>query len=908
MAAAVPNIPILETKLCPASGAADLIAREQLEPPLAFVEGRVRVATVTAPAGYGKSTLMADWYTRIAQQGIATSWLNLDDDDNDPTRFTRYLTAALIRGGLDIQASDLFTGSDGAFARDSRSTLESLAGELAAAENRIVLFIDDLHFIHNTEILKILQWLTQYAPPQLQFVLGSRTESMLPLSRLRVRRALVEYGPEQLKFSAPEVATFINARLGCVLSADSIQLLSTRTEGWPAGLELATLILDDSPDPDKLVADFAGNDAGVMDYLGEVLLENLDAETRQFIFAIAQFNRVDAELVTAATGATHATRQLEALHARNLFFKRMDASGHWFRFHHLVGQFFREQGLRLHPEFCRQALIKGARNLYARKLVIESIHYAMRAQAWADASSWLDATVESLVFRRGYLHTIMEWMGQLPAEWARQHPRIRINYIFALIFFARPQTVEVQLQILRDQLAELRLAATPDQGLVRTLECEIGKHECHLAGISDDKDAMLQNCQEWLQRWPDDTEEGIGTVLNVYAFALKSHSRIDEALQVVADAKTRLIATESHYPLAWSYTIEGFIQLKRGDFESARDTALELIEHTQTHMPGLYQHAGIGHAILAFIEYEWGNLEAARRHLEAVPENEDDYLQADYLIVQHLAQARLYHASGGTDTGYTCLKKGQERARRTGLHRAELTLATEEISWLCRDNRFEQAHARARQLGLDQGPCDQHDFSLQAEKSYRVASRLHLSDAPAQAAECLKAAIDHSRELQLFHRQAQLLLLQAQAYALARDEAAALAVMEEALMLGAQHQYFRIYIDEGALVTQLLQGLKLRPEHRAAAPLLRKIQQASAPPAPRKTGSNHSPGVLLEELTQRESQILKRLQSGLSNREIAEAIFVSEGTLKWHLHNIYGKLAVKNRSGALARAHELGLI
>jgi len=905
---AVPTIPILETKLCPASGVADLIAREQLGAPEVFIKGLARVVTVTAPAGYGKSTLMAEWFTTIAQQGIATSWLNLDDDDNDPTRFTRYLTAALIRGGLDIQAQDLFTGSDGAFARDSRSTLETLAGELAEAAHRIVLFIDDLHFIHNAEVLKMLQWLTQYAPPQLQFVLGSRTESMLPLSRLRVRRALIEYGPEQLKFSENEVAAFINTRLGQVLSTASIRQLCTRTEGWPAGLELATLILDGSADPNQLVSDFAGNDASVMDYLGEVLLQHLDDDTRQFIFAIAQFNRVDAEMVAAATGATHPAQKLEALHSRNLFFKRMDQTGHWFRFHHLVGQFFREQGLRLHPELCREALVAGARNLYGRDLLIEAIHYAMRAQAWSDACSWLDAKVEALVFRRGYLHTIMEWMDQLPAQWAMQHPRIRINYIFALIFFARPQTVEVQLQILRDQLAELRQSTTPQQALISTLEREIGKHECHLAGISDDKDGMLNSCLQWLQQWPDDTEEGIGTVLNVYAFALKSHSHIDDALRVVADAKTRLIATESHYPLAWSLAIEAFIQLKRGDFEASRDTALELIDHVHTHMPGLYQHAGIGHAVLAFVEYEWGNMDAARKQLEGVPDNEDDYLQADYLIVQHLAQARLYNAGGDSETGYACLKKGQERARRTGLHRAELTLATEEISWLCRDNRFEQAHARARQLDLDQGPCDQQDFSLQAEKSYRVASRLHLSDEPAEAAQCLDVAIAHSRELQLYHRQAQLLLLQAQAYALAGDEDAAMRTLEDALLLGAQHQYFRIFLDEGAVITALLARLQLRPEHRAAAPLLRKIQQANTPSDASKSGAGTGGDKLLEELTQRESQILKRLQSGLSNREIAEAIFVSEGTLKWHLHNIYGKLAVKNRSGALTRAHELGLI
>lgn len=902
-------IRILETKLCPASGTADIITRPQLDLPPAFARGTVRVITITAPAGYGKSTLMAEWFDALRDQGVNATWLNIDDDDNDPIRFTRYLTAALIRAGLDLQDSRLFTGSDGAFTRDTRSLLEGLAGELAATDHRIVLFIDDLHFIDNAEVLKILQWLTQYAPPQLQFVLGSRTESLLPLSRLRVRRTLLEFSTEDLKFSDAEITSFVTSRLGDSLTETSVKQLSARTEGWPAMLELATLILDARPDPNKLVADFAANDASVMEYLGEVLLENLDEETRQFIFAIAQFNRVDAEIVSAATGDKHAAQKLDDLHSRNLFLKRMDQAGHWFRFHHLVGEFFREQGQKLQPTYCRDALIRGAHNLYERHLLVEAIQHAIKAQAWEDASRWLDAEVETLVFRRGYLYTIMEWMDLLPNEWAIKHPQIRLNYVFALIFCARPQVVEVQLQVLRDQLAELRDAQEDNHEMVEFLEREIDKHECHLDGIKDDKDAMMRHCERWLARWPNDNDGSIGTVLNVYAFALKSFSQIDKALEVIEDAKARLAATESYYPLAWSYAIEGFIHLKRGDFVAAHATAHQLIEIIQTHIPGLYQHSGIGHAILAFIEYEWGNFEATQKHLDAVPENEDEYVQADYLIVHHLAQARLYHANDGTESGYACLKAGQERARRSGLYRSELTLATEEISWLCRDNRFEQAHARARQLNLDEKPRDEKDYSLQAEKSYRVSSRLYLSEDPIRAAEFLTAAIEHSRDLQLNHRQAQLLLLKAQALALAGNEESALSVLRDALMLSAKHQYYRIFLDEGELIANLLSKVQLKAEHKSAVPLLNRIRQASdLENKSKQRNSGMTEGALFEELTQRESQILKRLQSGLSNREIAEAIFVSEGTLKWHLHNIYGKLAVKNRSGALARAQELNLI
>src|SRR5580698_9722911 len=239
---------IIPGKLFPATGTRKPLPRPRLDSSGDGLEGFYPVVVVAAPAGYGKSTLMARWHARLLEHGVSCAWLSLDQDDSDSARFLRHLIAALQKAsahiGKDV-AEDLIAD----FASGSRAVLEAIAGDLAQVEHRIVLFLDDLQLVEGPEVRGILDWLINYAPRRLQYVIGTRRDPGLRLSGLRIRYQLLELGAEQLQFDAAEAAQFYRSRLGRDLPALDLQTLLTKTEGWPAALELAALVLAGSSEP-----------------------------------------------------------------------------------------------------------------------------------------------------------------------------------------------------------------------------------------------------------------------------------------------------------------------------------------------------------------------------------------------------------------------------------------------------------------------------------------------------------------------------------------------------------------------------------------------------------------------------------------------------------------------------------
>src|SRR5882724_6947544 len=454
------EFPIIQGKLFPATGTRKPLPRPRLDSSSDVLEGIFPVVVVAAPAGYGKSTLMARWHARLLQRGVSCAWLSLDEDDNDAARFLRHLIAALQKAsahiGKDV-AEDLITD----FASDSRSVLEAIAGDLAQVQHRIVLFLDDLQLVEGPEIRGILDWLINYAPRPLQYVIGTRQDPGLRLSGLRVRSQLLELGTEQLQFDAAEAVQFYRSRLGRDLPAQDLQTLLTKTEGWPAALELAALVLAGSSEPTAFIQHFAGTDTSVVDYLCDMVLLQMDEPTRDIVFRISMFDRICAPLAQAVTDANDAEEALLGLRTRNLFLIPLDRSWEWVRFHHLVGEFFRATYRRTAPAQARECLVRGAQWLHANAHVEEAVNYMIRAQEWEQATHWVADSVEELVFRRGYHQTILRWMNALPEAFVDRYPVIRIQYAFALSFYPRHQEYEAQVHRLNRQLQTLEAQPQP---------------------------------------------------------------------------------------------------------------------------------------------------------------------------------------------------------------------------------------------------------------------------------------------------------------------------------------------------------------------------------------------------------------------------------------------------------------
>src|SRR5258708_33559818 len=405
--------PIIQGKLFPATGARNPLPRPRLDSSSDVLDGIFPVVVVAAPAGYGKSTLMARWHARLLERGVSCAWLSLDEDDNDVARFLRHLIAALQKASANIGkdvAEDLIAD----FASGSKSVLEAIAGDLAQVQHRIVLFLDDLHLVEGPEVRGILDWLINYAPRHLQYVIGTRQDPGLRLSGLRVRCQLLELGAEQLHFDAAEAAQFYKSRLGRALPAPDLQTLLTKTEGWPAALELAALVLAGSSEPKAFIESFAGTDISVVDYLGDMVLLQLDERTRDIVFRISMFDRICAPLARAVTDANDAEEALLGLRTRNLFLIPLDRSWEWIRFHHLVGEFFRATYRRTAPAQARECLPRGAQWLHANDHVEEAVNYMIRAQEWEQATHWVPDTLEDLSFRPPSHTTTLPWFNPPP--------------------------------------------------------------------------------------------------------------------------------------------------------------------------------------------------------------------------------------------------------------------------------------------------------------------------------------------------------------------------------------------------------------------------------------------------------------------------------------------------------------
>jgi LuxR family transcriptional regulator, maltose regulon positive regulatory protein len=895
---------IIEGKLFPATGTRKPLLRPRLDSSSDVLDGIFPVVVVAAPAGYGKSTLMARWHARLLERGVFCAWLSLDEDDHDAARFLRHLIAALQKAsphvGKDV-AEDLIAD----FASGSKFVLEAVAGDLAQVQHRIVLFLDDLQLVEGPEVREILDWLINYAPRCLQYVIGTRQDPGLRLSGLRVRSQLLELGAEQLQFDAAEAARFYRSRLGRDLPALDLQTLLTKTEGWPAALELAALVLAGSSEPTAFIQHFAGTDTSVVDYLCEMVLLQLDERTRDIVLRISMFDRICAPLAQAVTDTNDAEAALSGLRTRNLFLIPLDRSWEWVRFHHLVGEFFRATYRRTAPEQARECLVRGAQWLHANAHVEEAVNYMIRAQEWEQVTRWVADSVEELVFRRGYHQTILRWMNALPEACVDRYPVIRIQYAFALSFYHRHQEYEAQIYRLQLLLENLEAQAHHDARGIDELRCAVEMQVAMSVALRDDGMRGGELAAAWLARWPEASLRRKGVMGNVLSFGHKTRGHIDEGLETIAQTRQWLEQSEGYYALSWTAYLEGVLQFKRGSYFDSRlacTRGLELVERKLHGHPG---QTSLLHALLAGIAYEFDEIERALAHLELAQSSVDEYPHADAVIVAYLTQARIQHLRQDESGALAMLREGQALGEERGWRRVTLSLAAEECLILARAGHHEEARLVATRFDFHQLPPRSGAAPLNSDKALRAASRYLLKQSPRIVVEALDAAIDNSEQRELAHRSVELLVLRALAKKAEEDWAGALADVLRALTIAAPRNYVRVFLDEARELGVLIERLDMEQLRGSeAAPLARRLLRTMC--APEIQGG--APIGMGEELTKRELSILKRLETGLSNKEIAEAIFVSEGTLKWHLHNVYGKLNVKNRTGAMTRARALGIL
>jgi LuxR family maltose regulon positive regulatory protein len=881
-------------------------------------EGRSRRMTlVCAPAGFGKTALLAAWAS--GGQG-PVAWLSLDEGDNDPARFWRHVAAALERARLGVigRIGPLL----GSAPRSFEGVVTALINELAdrPAAGQALLVLDDYHLITDGQVHAAVQFLLDHLPPGLRLVLATRADPPLRLSRLRARDELAELRAGDLRFTAAEAAGLLRGTAGAAaagLTGTAIEALTAKTEGWAAGLHLAGLSLRSQDDADAFVAAFSGSHRHVLDYLAEEVLDRQDPQVREFLLETSVLSRLSADLCDAVTGRAGGQVMLERIERAGLFLVPLDEVRGWWRYHHLFAGLLQAR-LRAGQPGRVAALHRAAATWHAgRGLADDAVRHAVAAGEYEQAADMAEQHFDAVYFT-GEKATLQRWLSSLSAETAGSRPRLSL----ARAFLALPAgDVDTAGQ------AITALDAVP-AGADDSFQPSVGPGASLIANVP----AAAAIARAWLAYLHGDADQTARFAARARArlrhgeWLLESICQLNLAL---ADwLAGRLTDAGQHFTAAiagWQAKGQpalaaqgchflGQIRRAQGNLDAALEAYRELLQITALPGGATSPMAGIGHVDIAEVYYQRGDLAAARQELDAgLPLcRQLSETQALATGLATLAWIRQAHADpAGARAAMAQAERAGPSPDAPGLlnpvpaQRARLALVQGDTATAAR---------WAKQRGLS--PNDEPPYPH--EQDHLVLARVLLAqDQPRPALGLLGRLLAGAESQGRTGSIIEIRALRALALAAVEGQAAAAGDLAATLTLAAPHGYIRVFADEGPSMTALLsQVAAAHRDGQAAArqvPLgyLAAVLRASAPASPPPPAGRGQPAPLpglAEPLTARELQVLHLLAAGAPNQQIAGDLVVTLATVKKHLTHVFGKLGAANRIEAVTRARQLGLI
>jgi LuxR family transcriptional regulator, maltose regulon positive regulatory protein len=881
-------------------------------------EGMEQVALVCTPAGFGKTSLLADW---ARGSGRAIAWLSLDAADNDPARFWHHVVAALegVRPGIGERVGPLL----GPPAPSSfEGLVTALINQLAAQPDEVLLVLDDYHLVEAQPVHGSLAFLLEHLPACLRLVVASRADPPLPLARLRASGHLAELRERDLRFTPEEAAELLRGAVAPDVSLPDtvVAALTARTEGWAAGLQLAALSLRGRADADEFVAAFSGSHRYVLDYLAEEVLDRQTDELREFLLETSVLERLSGPLCQAVTGRTDSQQLLERVERANLFLLPLDEVRGWWRYHPLFADLLRGRLTQERAERAPQLHRSAAAWSEGHGLVDDAVRHALAAGDAAWAVRLIERHADELLLR-GEDATLRRWLEALPAELVRSRPRLRLAQTDMALEGGRVETAE---QLLAD--AERAFAMTGEEpyepsvgrpaSMVANVPAAIAVLRARLARLRGDAEATRAFAFQALGEIGEG-EWMLDAVTRVHlALAEWLHGRLVEAAQALDGLVAAQRAAGERFMAMRVSELLGQVQRAQGHLDAALGTYQQALETTAAPGRPVPPVAGSAYVGMAEVSYQRGELDAALRHA-----TEGITLCRQLAYTQPLARglailARIRHAQGDTPGALAAIGEA-ERVELSpavvGLfnpipsQRARLLLAQGEVAQAAR-------WAKERGLGVD----DQ--TSHPREDEYLVLARVLLAtDAPERALALLRRLHDLAAAQRRRGSLIEIQALQALARHAAGDQPGALATLAEAFVLAAPEGYVRVFLDEGAPMAALFGRLATTPAKvqaitAAGVPrahlgrLLEAFEQDGLAVLPRPRPGGAVVAGLVAPLSARELEVLGLLAAGQPNQAIAEELVLSLETVKRHVTHILDKLGAANRTQAVARARELGLL
>ncbi len=874
------SVQILDTKFHMPKHRTELVSRPRLVKRMN--EGmRQKLTLISAPAGFGKTTLVTEWASGCNQ---SIAWLSLDEKDNDPVRFLTYFVVALksVAPSIGEGVLGILQSSQ---SLDMDLILTELLNEINAVPNQLTLILDDYHVIDAKSIGEALSFLLEHMPSQMHLVITTREDPDIPLARLRVEGQMTELRSTDLRFTRAEAARFLNKVMKLNLSGTNIDELEARTEGWIASLQLASLALQErismegQKGANHFIKSFTGSHFFVLDYLVEEVLGRQSESVQSFLLCTSILDQMSGPLCDAVVFDQYTSGQatLEYLERSNLFLIPLDHERRWYRYHHLFSELLRHQLFQRVASSSEDAALEVAKyHIRASQWYedngydIEAFHHAAAANDAPRAQRLIEGKGVPLYFR-GALTPILKWLESVPEATMNEWPSLWTTYAAVLMGTGKTILIEQVLQSAERALQKCNL-----DDYTRDIIGRIASLRATCALIKNQIETIITQSLRALEYLSLNNVPYRTATTCKLGIAYQSQGNRVEAKRLLTEARSISLTTGDMTTNITATLALGILQVQENQLNKAAQTlkcALQLA--TSIPFPGVV----VAYIGLARIFYQWNDLDTSQQYCLQGIEMAQQIENTEWFVSCQVILARLKLAQKDTDGASDILAQTNNTMIQHGFISRVSEVASEQVLILLRQGNLSAAALLAQTHGL---PLSE--------------ARVYLAQGDAAAALAVLEPLRLQAEAKNWSDEGlRVLILQAVALHTHGEIDKAVELLAEALTQAEPGGFIRIFIDEGLPMVELL----LEAEHRGIMPhYINKLL----------TFHRSHDQLLINPLSQRELEVLQLIAKGLSNREISEKLFLALDTVKGHNRRIFEKLKVQRRTEALSRARELGIL
>jgi len=903
--------PILATKLYIPPPPSKAVIRSRLVKQL--TEGLItghKLILISAPAGFGKSTLVSEWIVNCGQQ---VAWISLDENDNDPARFLIYVISALqtVSPNFGVSILDALQSPQ---IPPIDSILTALLNEISLIPDDLILVLDDYHLTDAKSVDDALTFLIEHLPPQMHLVITTREDPSLPIPRLRARNQLTELRAVDLRFTPVEAAEFLNQVMGLNLTVEEVNALEARTEGWIAGLQLAALSMKGQQDVHGFIQAFAGDHRYIVDYLVEEVLRRQPEPIRNFLLQTSILDRLNGSLCDAVTAQTGSKSKLEQLQRGNLFLIPLDDKRDWYRYHHLFTDV-----LRMHLTMEQSELVPTlhhrASEWYEKNnFTADAIRHALAADDFERAANLIERAVPEARQNRQE-STLLGWLKALPDEVIQHRPVLSVHYAGTLLQTGQLDDVEKRLQQAERWLdKEIHEQPTYVDGEdFQRLPSLVAMYRAGIALIHGKIADTLKYAQQVLDLVREDDDLLRGAASSLSGLAFWTNGDLETAHRMFSDGMAHLQKVGFISDVIGGSVTLADIRITQGRLLEAMNIykrGLQLA--TKQGAPALRGAADM-YVGMAELYRERNDLNNAVQSLQKSKDLDEFNGLPKNPYRWRVAIARIKESQGDYDAALQLLNEAEPLYLSDFSPNTRPTMALKARIWI-KQGELEKAldWARERKLSIEEEPSYLREFEqitfakilLSQYQSDHTESSLN--DGIGLLERLMKASEAGGRNGSVI----EILILLALAHQMQEDMPTALSSLERALKLAEPEGYIRMFVDEGSTMKILLREAathKIMPDYivKLLSAFEAERKGIGEEPAPSASPTSSS---LIEPLSQRELDILRLFKTELSGPEIAQELVIALSTVRTHTKSIYNKLNVNSRRGAVKRAIELGLI